>query len=244
MPGSSLSVSGCNIVLNTVVAEELRQFADVLEKSDDFLAGVNQLVADCVKNHKRIIFNGNNYSEEWLMEAQKRGLSNYATTVEALPHFLDKKNIEVFTRLGIFTETEIKSRYEILMENYCKIVKIEALTMIDMARKYIIPSGYAYQKVLADTLNAKSSAIGISPSKRECEYLANISSITEAVEQTADELDSAIANSMSKDVTQTAINYKESVLSAMNRLRFEADKLERLVAKEYWAFPTYLELLF
>ena len=151
MLGSSESVSEANTVLNTAVAEELRQFADVLEGSSDFTGDLNRLVISVIKEHKRILFNGDGYSDEWVKEASERGLLNLKTTVDAAPYFISEKNIELFTRHGVFTENEIRSRYEILLENYCKTIHIEALTMIDMVKKSIIPAAIRYQKDIADT---------------------------------------------------------------------------------------------
>ena len=144
MLGSKSSISGPNIVLNTIVAEELSQFADVLEKAGDFNAALNDLIRTTIREHKRIIFNGNNYSDEWVAEAERRGLLNLKSTVDALPYYISEKNQSLFTKHKIYTATEIHSRYEILLENYCKTISIEALTMLDMVNKDIFPAVCVY----------------------------------------------------------------------------------------------------
>ena len=155
MLGSRLSISGPNIILNTIVAESLEEFADRLEKADDFRKEVYQIVKDTVKNHGRIIFNGNNYSEEWVQEAERRGLHNYKSTVDALPAFVEQKSIDLFVKHGVFSEVEIRSRYEILLEEYSKTINIEALTMVDMTRKQILPAVIEFAKAVCDALASK-----------------------------------------------------------------------------------------
>lgn len=151
MLGSDLSISGPNVVLNTIVAEELSQFADLLEQAEDFNSMLEDLIKKTISEHKRIIFNGNNYSDEWVKEAESRGLLNLKTTADALPSFIADKNIALFTKHKIFTEIEIRSRYEILLENYCKKLRIEALTMCDMTSRQILPAISKYSSTLTDT---------------------------------------------------------------------------------------------
>lgn len=159
MLGSSASVSDANTVLNTAVAEELKGFADALENTDNFEETLHNLIRDTIRSHKRIIFNGNGYDDSWISEASKRGLLNLKTTPDALEHFLDEKNVKLFTDNKIFSETELKSRHEIMLENYCKIINIEALTMVDMARKEILPAVSKYIKSLAETAVLMKEAV-------------------------------------------------------------------------------------
>jgi glutamine synthetase len=176
MLGSTFSISGANIVLNTIVAEELKQFADELEGKADFTEALRVLIQKTVKNHKRIIFNGNNYSEEWVAESARRGLLNLKTTVDALPLFTAEKNVKLFTSHGVFTEKEMISREEILLENYCKIINIEALTMLDMMRKNIMPAVVTYTKELSDTAMSLK-ALGIESAEVDAiKKLNNLSS--------------------------------------------------------------------
>jgi len=245
MLGSSFSISGPNFVLNTIVAEVLTQFADRLEGSDDFNKELNKLIKETIKENRKIIFNGNNYSEEWVEEAARRGLLNLASTVDALPHFVDKKNIELFTKHKILTEAEMHSRYEIVLENYCKTLRIEALTMIDMVKKEIIPAVISYTKMVADTLAQKRS-LGVDlAGALEPSLLQDLSDLggklMKAESRLAEEV--AAAGSVS-DVLESAKCYRHKVLPAMEDLRKVADTLEGLVGKDFWPFPTYSELLY
>ncbi|MGN1099820.1 MAG: glutamine synthetase III [Christensenellales bacterium] len=244
MLGSAFSVSGPNIVLNTIMADALGQFADELEGSKDFMNDLNALVKRTIKEHKRIIFNGNNYSDEWRKEAEKRGLLNLATTVDALPYFIKKENIDLFVKHGVFSETELHSRFEILLENYSKTIHIEALTMSDMAKKEIIPSVMTYESELARLIKNKLS---ISPDlnvSAEKKLLSDLSELTATLYSRLEALDKAIAKSSESDSLSSARYYKDVVLKAMAELRETADELETKVAKKYWAFPTYSDLLF
>lgn len=243
MLGSSLSISGPNIVLNTIVAEELSQFADILEKSQDFTKDLNELIKKTIKKHERIIFNGNGYDEEWVMEAEKRGLLNLKTTVDALPYFIKEKNIQLFTKHKIFTESEMRSRYVILLENYCKVLNIEALTMIEMVKKDILPSVTAYQKELADTALAKKEmGLDLALEKRMIETL---SSLGNDLYQKTEKLEHILTDMRKEMEIQDEANYyKNTVFTAMHSLRETADKLETMVGEKYWAYPTYGELLF
>ena len=245
MLGSTVSVSGPNIVLNTIVAEVLDQFADELEKATDFNAALNALIKRTIVNHKRIIFNGDGYSEEWTKEAEKRGLLNLRTTPDALPYFISEKSIKLFTKHNIFTEVELNSRYEILLENYCKTLNIEALTMIEMARRSILPAVIEYTKNITDTLTAKQS-IGIDISKcKEKEVVEELSYITSMIIENTEKLENALIGVKDIEGIQNEANYyKDTVIAAMNELRAVADRAEVIVGDEYWPYPRYGELLF
>ena len=244
MLGSAFSVAGPNIVLNTVVAEILREFADALESSQDFTGDLTKLIQDTIRNHKRIIFNGNNYSDEWVLEAKNRGLSNLKTTVEALPAFVAPKSIDVFTRHHVFTETEIHSRYEILLENYSKTLHIEALTMIDMVKKDIIPACISYQNELLQLLNYKKSYKEFE-CRLEESLIDKLSKLSTCLIQKLDTLEVAMLETKAdKDALCLAKFYRNRVFGAMFELRMIIDELETLVAKKYWPYPTYAEILY
>ena len=244
MLGSAFSVAGPNIVLNTVVAEILREFADALESSQDFTGDLTKLTQDTIRNHKRIIFNGNNYSDEWVLEAKNRGLSNLKTTVEALPAFVAPKSIDVFTRHHVFTETEIHSRYEILLENYSKTLHIEALTMIDMVKKDIIPACISYQNELLQLLNYKKSYKEFE-CRLEESLIDKLSKLSTCLIQKLDTLEAAMLETKAdKDALCLAKFYRNRVFGAMFELRMIIDELETLVAKKYWPYPTYAEILY
>lgn len=246
MLGSTLSIAGPNIVLNTIVAEELKQFADSLEKADDFTITLNTLIKKTIKEHKRIIFNGDGYSEEWPKEAAKRGLLNLKSTVDALPSFISEKNIKLFTDHKIFTETEMHSRYEILLETYSKVINIEALTMADMVKKEIIPAVTKYLSALAQEVNAKKAACGDVPCEMETELIKTLSSLSCSMYKKVCALDDILigVKSHSGDVLETARYYHDSVFSAMQELRAVVDEIEVNTSSEIWPFPTYGDLLF
>lgn len=245
MPGSSVSVSGPNFMLNTAVAESLCQFADELEKCDDFKTGLDKLIQSTLKKHERIIFNGDNYSEEWVKEAEKRGLLNLASTPEALPTFIEEKNINLFEKHGILTKDEVVSRYEISLENYCKVINIEALTMLEMGRQDIMPAVCKYIKLLSDETAAKKSiAPGVNCSMEE-KLITSLSEKQAQLFEALEELDKENKYAHSIKDAQAAANYcHDTVLSLMNRVREIADYMEIYTAKEYWPFPTYGDLLF
>ena len=244
MLGSSASVSTPNIVLNTAVAETLRQFANVLEGVENFESALHELIKKTITKHKRIIFNGNGYDEAWLKEAENRGLLNLKTTPEALPYFTHEKNIKLFTSHKVFTEVEIRSRLEILQENYCKLIHIEACTMLDMAKKDILPCVSKYAKVLDDTLIAKK-ARDSKGFAYENETLNAINDLSDKAYYATKDLETAVAGTSSiENVKALSMYYKDEVLSKMEMLRSFVDKLENLVATEYWCYPTYGELLF
>ena len=244
MLGSSASVSTPNIVLNTAVAETLRQFANVLEGVENFESALHELIKKTITKHKRIIFNGNGYDEAWLKEAENRGLLNLKTTPEALPYFTHEKNIRLFTSHKVFTEVEIRSRLEILQENYCKLIHIEACTMLDMAKKDILPCVSKYAKVLDDTLIAKK-ARDSKGFAYENETLNAINDLSDKAYYATKDLETAVAGTSSiENVKALSLYYKDEVLSKMEMLRSFVDKLENLVAAEYWCYPTYGKLLF
>ena len=244
MLGSTFSIAGPNIVLNTVVAEALREFADALEKADDFKGELASLIQKTICNHKRIIFNGNNYSDEWVHEAERRGLSNLKTTVEALPAFISQQSADLFMRHHVFSETEIHSRYEILLESYCKTLHIEALTMADMVKKEIIPACIRYQNELVQLLTGKK-AYGDCDCTLEEHFFSKISKLSGCLLKKLDILEAATLETKSGiSGLELAKFYRDRVFGAMSELRLIIDELETLVAKKHWPFPTYAELLY
>lgn len=245
MLGSTFSIAGPNIVLNTIVAEELRGFADILENASDFKAEFNQLIVKTIKEHKRIIFNGNNYTDEWVEEAEKRGLLNLKTTPEALPLFVSEKNIRLFTSHGIFTETEMRSRLEILLENYVKTITIEALTMAEMVKKDILPSVLAYTRELSDTALSKKALSEDISVDTELDIVRRLSALAACMRADTEKLESAIVESKNfTDASEQAKFCRETIFVAMQQLRAVVDEAECLVSEEYWPFPTYGELLY
>ena len=246
MLGSSFSIAGPNIILNTAIAEELGRFADELENAEDFETAVKHLIRREIKKHKRIIFNGNNYSDEWEKEAQKRGLSNLRTTVDALPKFIEEKSIRLFTKHKIFTEKEIRSRYEVLLENYSKIISIEALTMLDMAKKDILPAVTEYSGMLAQTILSKTSLGKKISYEADISQLEKISELSASLYKSTEELETSIAEGKKhiSDALDSARYNKDIVLKAMDKVRTAADELEMIVGEKYWPFPTYGEILF
>ena len=245
MLGSKSSISGPNIVLNTIVAEELSQFADVLEKAGDFNAALNDLIRTTIREHKRIIFNGNNYSDEWVAEAERRGLLNLKSTVDALPYYISEKNQSLFTKHKIYTATEIHSRYEILLENYCKTISIEALTMLDMVNKDIFPAVCRYMDALSATVLHKAGVSSAISSKAEEARLKKLSALCDQLYQANEALGEAMRKvPCGCDVKAQADYYKDTVIDLMQRLRTPADELETLTGKTYWPYPTYSQMLF
>jgi len=245
MLGSAFSIAGPNIILNTIVAEVLSQFADVLEQSDNFKDNLNKLIKDTLTQHKRIIFNGNNYSNEWVEEASKRGLLNLQTTVDALPHFIADKNIEVFTKHGVFSKSEMHSRYEILLEGYNKTLHIEALTMIDMVKKDIIPSIISYVNELATTANSKKALNANLNCELEEGLIEKISNLSSCLYKQLHILEKSVLEVSNQESTLAEARfYRETVFVNMQSLRAVVDELETLVAKKHWSLPTYSQLLY
>ena len=246
MLGSSNSISCANIMLNAAVAESLKIYADRLEGAEDFESALHEMIRKTIKDHKHILFNGNGYDDSWIAEAtEKRGLLNYRTTPDCMPHLLDKKNVEMLTSHKVFTEAELKSRCEIMLENYCKTVTIEANTMVDMAKKQIIPAIEAYVYDLAKTVKAKKE---LSP-EIACSYeMATVSKLSMMVDQISiktAELEKALMELKdAENVEEESYAIRDSVLAKMAQLRAVADEAETMTAQKYWPFPTYGDLLF
>ena len=244
MLGSSESIACANIMINAAVAEELKQFADALEGSKDFTNDLHNLILKTIKEHKRIIFNGNGYDDSWVQEAEKRGLLNLKSTPEAYSHLLDAKNKKVLSEHGILSEVELASRYEIYNENYSKVINIEALTMLDMAKKLYLPAASKYAKELAEIVSLKKAAGGADDSY-ESELLAKVSSLTASIYNKVKALDKAVIEA--KNVSETgalALYYRSTVFQAMSELRENVDELEGCVPAEVWPVPSYADLLF
>ena len=246
MLGSSKSVSGPNVVLNTAVAKVLDEFATELEGAEDFNASLNALIRRVIKEHKRIIFNGNGYDEAWLEEAERRGLLNLRTTPDALPYYIHPKNVELFEKYGVYTETEMRSRYEIHLENYAKVLHIEAHTMVSMTRKDLMPAAIRYGKELADTLVSKRTALADMPCPVEEELLRRVNALTGEMAGALKRLQERLAqaDSLNADGQTTAEFYRDEIIPAMESLRQAADALEVVVAKDVWPLPSYGDILF
>lgn len=242
MLGSAINIACPNIMINTAVAEELRLFADELEKADDFKTALIALIKREIKAHKRIIFNGNGYDDAWVAEAEARGLHNLKSTVDALPHYTDEANVELFTRHGVYSRVEMESREEALLEEYYKTLHIEALTMSDMVREEILPACVAYQSDLAKTVKNKKEA-GVAGGM-EADLLGRVSALTEELYTKGLALDAAVSQAPAADAETVANYYHDTILPAMDAVRAPADQLEMLVGKKYWPFPTYSDILF
>jgi len=241
MLGSSQSVAEPNIALNTIMAEELRKFADVLENAEDFDKALHELVCEAFTNHQRIIFDGNGYSDEWKAEAARRGLSNYPSTAECLSHYVTDKNIELVTSHGIFTENEFRARHAIHVESYNKVVNIEAKTMVDMALHQILPAALRYTHELCNTVTAKKE-LGAS-CKAESVLIRHLSESTDALYECIVSLREAL-EAVPAETVEASMHYRDAVVPAMENLRKHADYLETLTDKSYWPYPTYSDLLF
>ena len=246
MVGSADSIACANIMLNAAVAESLKIYADRLEKAENFETALHDLIKKTIKDHKRIIFNGNGYDDAWIQEAtEKRGLLNLRTTPDALPRILEKKNVDMLTSQKIFTPAEIYSRYEITLENYCKTVNIEGQTMVDMARKEILPAVEAYARDLADTCAVKQAAAPGVSGRYEKKTIARLSTLADEIDEATDALESALIKYKTvSDVTEAACMIRDVILQKMAELRVVCDEAETVTAEKYWPFPTYGELLF
>ena len=243
MLGSTFNIACTNVMLNTIVAEELCQFADELEKAEDFDTALMMLIQREIKAHKRIIFNGNGYDQKWVEEAEKRGLMNLKTTPDALPHYTDDKNLKLFTKHKIYTEIEIASRKEILLEEYSKTINIEALTMLDMLKKDIIPACIAYNKKIVDAAIAKKE-IGIS-ADLEIEQAEQLSEKTALLCQRQQALEKALNNVPDLEQGEVAAKYFGNVvIEKMEQTRAVADELEMMIAQNDWPMPTYGKILY
>jgi len=248
MLGSAASVANPNIVLNTAVAEVLAEFSAALKDvpEEEMESAVHALLKKTIEEHKRIIFNGNGYTDEWVEEAEKRGLYNLKTTPDALPHFIAEKNIALFTKHGIFTREELFSRYEIWLENYYKTINIESNTLAEMIQKQVIPSVYTYVEKLADTAAAKKSVVADISVASEAALISKLSTLADTMAKDLETLkaDTAKALASSDDVLACSKAYQETVLEDMETLRKSADEAEALIPDELLSYPTYDELLF
>ena len=246
MLGSANSIACTNIMLNSAVAESLKIYADRLEGAEDFESALHEMIKKTIKDHKRIIFNGNGYDDNWIKEAtEERGLLNYRTTADAIPHLLDEKNVEMLTSQGVFTEAEIRSRYEITLENYCKSVLIEANTMVSMAKTEIAPAVEAYCADIARSAAAKKALNEDLACTYESKLVKKLSQLTDTIFEKALELEdeiSAVDDDMEISVQAYAI--RDKVLVKMDELRAASDEAETLTSKEYWPYPTYGDILF
>jgi glutamine synthetase len=245
MLGSASSISCANTVLNTTVAEELKQFADELEGAEDFEGALHDLIKKTIKEHKRIIFNGDGYDESWVAEAKKRGLSNLKTTPDALAHMLDKKNVDLFTSHKVFTLEEFTARHEVRLENYCKIINIEALTMLDMVRKDILPAMSGYSAQLGDAVAKKIAVLPDADCSYEKDSLKMLTALIGAAHRTVKKLEQDLLTSKSvDDMVELAEFYKSTILDDMRELRIAVDEMETVSSAEAWPYPSYGELLF
>ena len=246
MLGSSENIASANIVLNTIVAEELKEFADYLEQIKDFKRAVKRLIAKTFKKHDRIIFNGDNYSQDWVREAERRGLYNLKSVPEAVKHYLDEKNVKLFESNSVFSKEELYARYEVDLENYAKIINIEALTMLDMAKKDIIPSVTAYVRELTDTALAKQALSEAIPTSLETKLVTDLSQKLVCFSDKATELENDLikAGELQDDMQAYAEFYNNVVFADMQALRAIGDDMETQTASEYWPYPSYGEMLF
>lgn len=243
--GSSISISFPNVILNTIVAEEFSQFADILEKSADFTKDLNELIRKTLNEHSRIIFNGNGYSQEWVEEAERRGLLNLKTTSDAMPHYLAQKNIDMFERHGVFSETEIRSRYDVQMEEYVKVLHIEARTMIGMTRKQILPGVFKYVRDIATSIREVQGIGCDTQCRAQIDTLQKAQDLIDRIHREVGALEQIVADTFgSDDITSTANYYTTWVIPAMNSLREAVDSLESMVGYEYWPYPSYGALMF
>ncbi len=243
--GSSISISFPNVILNTIVAEEFSQFADILEKSADFTKDLNELIRKTLNEHSRIIFNGNGYSQEWVEEAERRGLLNLKTTSDAMPHYLAQKNIDMFERHGVFSETEIRSRYDVQMEEYVKVLHIEARTMIGMTRKQILPGVFKYVRDIAASIREVQGIGCDTQCRAQIDTLQKAQDLIDRIHREVGALEQIVADTFgSDDITSTANYYTTWVIPAMNSLREAVDSLESMVGYEYWPYPSYGALMF
>ncbi len=245
MLGSAASISEANIMLNTAVAEELKQFADTLESAEDFEVALHDLIKTVIYDHKRIIFNGNGYESAWVYEAGKRGLLNLKSTPECLPYLIHDKNINLLTSHKVLSKSEIYARYEIMLENYCKVINIEALTMIDMTMKEILPAVSSYCHYLSETANAKKAFIADADCTFEAELVEKLSVLLTSAYKTTKDLEKTLMYAKNElKIEDLAMYYKNVVFSTMNELRIAVDELETMTAEENWPYPSYGELMF
>ncbi|EMT39907.1 MULTISPECIES: glutamine synthetase III [Thermoanaerobacter] len=246
MVGSSSSIATANFILNTIVAESLSQIADRLEKATNFDEEVQLLLKEIVKKHKRIIFNGNGYSEEWVKEAEKRGLPNIRSTVEAIPALIKEKNVKLMEKHGVLSKVELESRYEISLENYIKTINIEALTMLDIAKRQILPAVITFATKIAESINSVKATGLNADISAQTELLEEVSTLMSEFKKNISELENAVneASNMNGDSYSKACYYRDVVFAKMGILREIGDKLETIVDAELWPLPTYADMLF
>ncbi|MBO4277801.1 MAG: glutamine synthetase type III, partial [Clostridia bacterium] len=246
MLGSSNSIACANIMLNSAVAQSLKEYADELEGASDLNSALHELIKRTVKEHKRIIFNGNGYDDAWIKEATEvRGLLNYRTTADCMPHLLDKKNVDMLTSHGVFTVEELRSRCEIMLENYCKTVTIEANTMADMAKTLIAPAVEKFTADIARNAAAKKTLDPALPCGYETGLVKRLSALSDRIAQKVEELQDAVISLRDADgVIAESAAIRDKVLPEMCELRVSCDEAETITAKSYWPFPTYSDILF
>jgi len=246
MPGSQQSLAWPNTVLNSIVAASLGEFADVLEQAEDFNASLNALLRETITKHKRILFSGDGYDESWRIAAEKCGLTNYSTSDVAIPHLLDEKNVRMFEKLGVLSETELRARCEIMLENYCKQINIEAMTMIEMARRDILPAVIGYSGRMANAMNAKKAACPGLACAAETALLEKVGALTDEMHERCLALEEAVSGvqTLPQSYALRATYYRETVLEAMAALRKAADELETVTDKGAWPYPSYGRLLY
>ena len=244
--GSQLNIACPNIMLNTIIADELEQFADELEGKEDFNGALNALIKRVIKEHKRIIFNGDGYADAWKAEAAKRGLTNLPTTVDALPHYTDEQNVKLFTKHKIYTEVEMQSRQDIILETYAKTINIEALTASDMVKRDILPAVSSYVAELASGVATKKAISDDIPCEAELDIIKRLSGLQDCAYKKLAALDNAIigVKEVGEDPIEVATYYKDSVITAMTELRAVVDEMETLVSSDYWPYPSYGDLMF
>ena len=245
MPGSAENLSDCNTILNTAVAKELKGYADELEKADDFTSAAIALVKRTIRDHRRVIFNGNGYTAEWEEEAAKRGLPNKKNTPAALPALIEPKNIALMEDFGVLTKVEMESRYEVEMEHYSKIINIEALTMLEMARKQLLPAVNAYMSEVANTAASKLAVSENLSVRSETKALTRLSADADAMSDAVDELQAAVdAAKALSDESAKAVAFHDDVLPKMDALRAAADDAETICGEDYWPLPSYSKMLY
>ena len=245
MLGSSNSIACANMMLNAAVAESLRQYADRLEQAQDRVAEIHHILRDVIRQHKRILFDGNGYDESWIDEAKARGLLNLPTTADCMPYLLHEKNVEMLTRHGVFSVPELHSRCEIMLDNYCKTVEIEANTMIDMARQDILPAVQSYATHVAQGIAAKRSVVGTLPCTHETKLLEQLSTLTDQIAQGMEALEAVTSRvEQMADVTATSEAVRDAMLPTMAQLRQAVDQAETITASSFWPYPSYGQLLF
>ena len=244
--GSQLNIACPNIMLNTIIADELEQFADELEGKEDFNGALNALIKRVIKEHKRIIFNGDGYADAWKAEAAKRGLTNLPTTVDALPHYTDEKNVKLFTKHKIYTEVEMQSRQDIILETYAKTINIEALTASDMVKRDILPAVSSYVAELASGVATKKAISDDIPCEAELDIIKRLSGLQDCAYKKLAALDNAIigVKEVGEDPIEVATYYKDSVITAMTELRAVVDEMETLISSDYWPYTSYGDLMF